>query len=195
MNRCTLFHLLCEPAQPRGRSAAVTALLCCAIAAAAAMLAAPPAHAQLNAPMALAQQPRSFPPTALFGKLEVLDADRARINGQPVRIAPGMRMHSPLNHMVPYLQTRGQKLAVRYQIEPSTGYLHRVWLLRESEMPPRRWLGLLGPKPQDPDAVQPGALGVGLAEQGDAPAVRPPATGQAPLQGRSTISGLDVTPR
>lgn len=194
MNRCKT-HTFAKRAT-RMLATAVFA----SVAAGATLLAASPAHAQYGA-MAVSEAPRPFPPTALFGTLIIDDANRARINGKPIRIAPGMRLLNQHNHMLPYVQASGQRMRVRYQTEASTGMLQMAWLLRDSEMPPRRWFGLFGPDTQDPHEVQTGPLGVGVAKSTGsaantpAPATRSPVLGQTPIQGQNTIQGVNVTPR
>jgi len=131
------------------------------------------------------QQARALPQHALFGTLVVQDASNARINGKAFRIAPGMRLFSQNNTLIHVNQVAGERLRVRYLMEASTGMLQTAWVLRESEIPPRRFFGMFGPETQDPQEIQTGPLGVGLSKNGAAPGTAlAPTTGNNPLGGR-----------
>lgn len=76
---------------------------------------------------------RNFPEAALRGALTVTSANEARLNGQPIRMAPGMRLFSPQNTLVMAHTVIGQPFKVNYVIEQSTGMLHTAWILTQSE--------------------------------------------------------------
>ncbi|MFN7856499.1 MAG: hypothetical protein ACK5OA_07980 [Acidovorax sp.] len=91
----------------------------------------PSAHAQqVPSGMGLV---RSFPEAALRGALTVTSVQEARLNGQPIRMAPGLRLFSPQNTLVMAHTVIGQTFKVNYVIEPSTGMLHTAWILTQSE--------------------------------------------------------------
>lgn len=159
-----------------------------------AVLAAPQAWAQVQSPYS-ASAPRTFPPTALYGVLTIKGPSSARLNGDAIALAPGMRLFGPQGQMLtPYTSVAGKKLQVRYVVEAGTGMLQTAWVLRDSEIPPRRFWGLLGPAKQDPHEVQVGPLGVGLkrdGKPGSAPAARG-ITGHRGIEGVRGVQG--VTP-
>ena len=76
---------------------------------------------------------RNFPGAALRGTLALGEQGQAWINGQPVRLAPGLRIFSRENTLVFAHTLIGHKRWVNYLIEPSTGMLHTVWLLTDAE--------------------------------------------------------------
>lgn len=94
----------------------------------------------LSAPPLLAQQVppgldnvRNFPEAALRGKLAVVSSVDAELNGNAIRMAPGMRLFSPQNSLVMLHTVMGQSFKVNYVIEPSTGMLLTAWILTEAE--------------------------------------------------------------
>ncbi|EER61058.1 conserved hypothetical protein [Acidovorax delafieldii 2AN] len=121
MNRCTtsrstgLHHL---------RHAALAALACTAL------LAVLPVAAQVSAGLGLN---RPFPEAALRGTLTIASTTQASLNGQAIRMAPGMRLFSPQNALVMAHTVLGQTFQVNYVLEPSTGLLHAAWILTEAE--------------------------------------------------------------
>ncbi|GAB1386965.1 hypothetical protein MASR1M59_21130 [Melaminivora sp.] len=76
---------------------------------------------------------RHFPEAALRGNLKVLNQAEAELNGQAVRLAPGLRIFSPHNTLVFAHQLINQPLKVNYLLEASTGMLLSVWMLTEAE--------------------------------------------------------------
>lgn len=169
----------------------VAAVRLCAVALALGALTAPAVQAQAVVPYQVVTA-REFPPTALYGLLRIDGPHAARLNGDPIAIAPGMRLIDQSNHLVPYTVHTGRSLLVRYMIEPSTGMLHKAWLLREEEIPPRRLLGLLPPAKQDPHEVQVAPLGVGVTKdgpRGGAPAARG-IHGYGGIHGQTGIQGI-----
>lgn len=100
--------------------------------AAATWLALPPATAQPLQPATAAGQ-RTFPDTARRGMLLLESRTTARINGQPVRLAPGLRIFSPDNTLVFAHTLIGEKRTVNYVTEASTGMLLTAWILNPAE--------------------------------------------------------------
>lgn len=99
---------------------------------AAGVVALPPltAHAQVQGGVGLM---RNFPDAALRGQLIITGASDATINGQPIRMAPGMRLFSPQNTLILAHQVLGREFMVNYLIENSTGMLLSAWILTQSE--------------------------------------------------------------
>lgn len=94
----------------------------------------------LSAPLAAAAQQvqRSFPATALRGELTVVNPPEVVLNGQPARLAPGVRIKGGNNLLVMSGAIVGQKLAVNYTID-TYGLVKDVWLLREDEAARSPW--------------------------------------------------------
>lgn len=76
---------------------------------------------------------RPFPASALRGILSFSSAAQATVNGQSVRVAPGMRLFNPQNQLVMVHSVLGQSLRVNYLLEAGTGMLHSAWILTEKE--------------------------------------------------------------
>jgi len=119
MNRCS--PLFC------------TAALACALLGPAA----PVAHAQ-----GLPAGTRSFPDTAQRGELLISGMPEVTLNGKVIRTSPGFRLFDADNRLVFAHTLAGQKFRVNYVIEPSTQWLHTVWILTPEEakakLPPQR---------------------------------------------------------
>ena len=97
--------------------------------------------AGLSGPVA-AQRPadhRVFPAAALRGELVVTAPPEVLLNGRPDRLAPGARIRGVDNLLVMSGAVAGQRLAVNYTREPTSGLLLDVWLLRPVERDNRPW--------------------------------------------------------
>jgi hypothetical protein len=92
-----------------------------------ALVATLPVHAQ-----------RVFQSTALRGEWIVTQPPSAMLNGQPVRLAPGARIHNPSNMIQVSGSLLGQKLAVNYTLD-ATGELREVWILTDLELARKPW--------------------------------------------------------
>ncbi|MGE4329574.1 hypothetical protein [Diaphorobacter sp.] len=114
MNRCNTLR----PAHPRRWWLAA---LCAAAACTAA-----PSFAQVA-------QGRNFPPAALRGTLTVENPATATLNGQPIRLAPGLRLFGPQNSLVMAHTLQGKSVTVNYMTEASTGWLLTAWILTPAE--------------------------------------------------------------
>src|SRR5690606_35307826 len=88
--------------------------------------------AQPLAPAAAAGQ-RTFPSTAEYGTMRFTTRTQAELDGEPVRLAPGLRVFNEKNALVFAHTLVGRTLKVRYVIEASTKRLHTVWLLTPAE--------------------------------------------------------------
>lgn len=123
MNRCPT---ALSPSRP-GLGPLLLAVLC-----AAAPLASAPAAAQGTVQGSMSGM-RNFPDAALRGSLVITGASDAEINGNAIRLAPGMRLFSPQNTLVMMHTVKGQQFTVNYLIENSTGMLISAWILSNSE--------------------------------------------------------------
>jgi hypothetical protein len=85
-----------------------------------------------------AQAQRVFQSTALRGELIVTQPPAALLNGQPVRMAPGARIHNPSNMIQLSGSLLGQKLAVNYTLD-AAGELRDVWILTDLELARKPW--------------------------------------------------------
>lgn len=90
---------------------------------------------------------RVIPAAAQFGTVVLGDNSQAAVDGKAVRMAPGLRVFNEKNELVQAHFLRGQKMKVKYTIEPATGFLQGVWVLAEHEIPQRDWFGFIKPKP------------------------------------------------
>ena len=98
-----------------------------------------PALAQGAAPQAAAPASlRNFPEAALRGKLVVTGLYDARLDGKPIRMAPGMRLFSPQNTLVQAHTVLEKPFTVNYVLENSTGMLLTAWILGKDEAAQKR---------------------------------------------------------
>lgn len=123
MNRCAL-PLLARITAHRLRHTLLAGLACALLSA--------------TLPVAAQGQPglglnRPFPDAALRGTLTFVTTAQASLNGQPIQVAPGMRLFSPQNTLVMAHTVLGQTFKVNYMLEASTGMLHAAWILTEAE--------------------------------------------------------------
>lgn len=101
-----------------------TATLACSLWGAVAV----PAHAQ-----GFPAGTRSFPDTAQRGELVISAMPEVTLNGKTIRTAPGFRLFDAENRLVFAHTLAGKKFTVNYVIEPSTQWLHTVWILTPIE--------------------------------------------------------------
>ena len=89
--------------------------------------------ATISAFSAFAQTtPRSFPPKAERGVMQITQPPEMLLNGKADRLSPGARIHGADNALRMSGTLIGQKVAVNYVREP-TGQVHEVWVLTEAE--------------------------------------------------------------
>ena len=88
---------------------------------------------------AAAQPVRNFPATALRGDVAFVAPPDVTLNGQPARLAPGVRIRDEGNMLRTPGSLAGEKRTVHYTIEPTTGLLKDVWLLRADELAVKPW--------------------------------------------------------
>ena len=133
MYRCTLSffsQLRSRPARPMARLATLILWggLC----------AAPlPVLAQSDPQSEPANQ-RNFPESALRGKLVVTGMYDARLDGKPIRMAPGVRLFSPQNTLVQTHTVLEKPFTVNYVLENSSGMLLTAWILGKNEAAQKR---------------------------------------------------------
>lgn len=94
--------------------------------------------AALAAPLAAAQFTRTFPATALRGDLVVVQPPDVLVNGQPARLAPGVRIKGANNLLQMSASLVGVKLVVNYTVDPY-GLVHDVWILNPGESAVEPW--------------------------------------------------------
>jgi hypothetical protein len=104
----------------------------CALAPLAVLCAAVPAVVQAQAVQ------RNFPQNALRGALVLQTTSDATLNGQPVRLAPGLRIRGQNNMLAMTGPLLGQKLLVHYTLD-TEGLLKDVWILTPQEASNRPW--------------------------------------------------------
>jgi len=96
--------------------------------------------AALFAVGAAAQVQRNFPPDALRGEIVIDNPPEARLNGNPLRLAPGARIRGQNNMLAMSGSLVGQRLAVHYTLS-AHGDLKDVWILTPEEFARRPWPG------------------------------------------------------
>ena len=147
MHRCTLFLALTtspftRPARHSWKASHHTpALALVSALALGAGLSALPAPALAQGTALQTASPaslRNFPEAALRGKLVVTGMYDARLDGKPIRMAPGMRLFSPQNSLVQAHTVLEKTLTVNYVLENSTGMLLTAWILDKEEAAQKR---------------------------------------------------------
>ena len=119
------------------RTAALALLAALALGAGLSALPAP-ALAQDAEQQAAPASLRNFPEAALRGKLVVTGMYDARLNGKPIRMAPGVRLFSPQNSLVQAHTVLEKPFTVNYVLENSTGMLLTAWILGKEEAAQKR---------------------------------------------------------
>ena len=85
-----------------------------------------------------AQSLRKFPPTALRGTFEVVQAPEVALNGKPARLAAGARIAGQDNMLKLSASLTGQKFLVHYTVD-TQGLLKDVWILTDDEAAKKPW--------------------------------------------------------
>ncbi|MBK7532841.1 hypothetical protein [Piscinibacter sp.] len=85
-----------------------------------------------------AQSTRKFPPTALRGTFEVVQAPDVALNATPARLAAGARIFGQDNMLKLSASLTGQKFLVHYTVDPQ-GLLKDVWILTADEAAKKPW--------------------------------------------------------
>ncbi len=87
---------------------------------------------------AVAQVQRVFPQNALRGALVIGDPPEATLNGNPARLAPGVRIRSAVNMIEMSAALTGARLLVHYTLDTS-GLVKDVWILTPEEASRKPW--------------------------------------------------------
>ena len=143
MHRCMpslLFTSLRKPCARSGRTAArLAAMLLVTVALCGGLFSVPAtALAQSDALQAAPASLRNFPESALRGKLVVTGMYDAKLDGKPIRMAPGVRLFSPQNTLVQAHTVLEKPFTVNYVLEDSTGMLLTAWILGKDEAAEKR---------------------------------------------------------
>jgi hypothetical protein len=88
---------------------------------------------------AAAQVQRAFPQNAMRGALVMGAPPEVTLNGQPARLAPGVRVRNQANMLEMTGALIGQRLLVNYTLEDAGGLISNVWILRPEEAAVRPW--------------------------------------------------------
>ena len=88
---------------------------------------------------AAAQVQRAFPQNAMRGALVLSAPPDVTLNGQPARLAPGVRIRNQANMLEMTGALIGQRLLVNYTLEDTSGLISNVWILRAEEAAVRPW--------------------------------------------------------
>jgi len=87
---------------------------------------------------AAAQAVRNFPQNALRGALQMNSPSEALLNGQSVRLAPGLRIRGQDNMLHLSGGLLGQKFLVNYTLDID-GLVKDVWILTAEEAAKKPW--------------------------------------------------------
>ena len=87
----------------------------------------------IDATQAQAQVSRQFAAGAVRGQLQVATPPMAVLDGRPVQLAPGARIHGPDNLLMTSAALVGPVLTVRYVLD-DLGQLRELWVLRADEL-------------------------------------------------------------
>ena len=85
-----------------------------------------------------AQVQRVFPQNALRGALVIGNPPEATLNGDPARLAPGVRIRGTSNMLAMSGTLTGGRLLVNYTLDTS-GLIKDVWILTPEEADRRPW--------------------------------------------------------
>ncbi len=81
--------------------------------------------------------PRTFPESALRGKLVVLLPPQVTLDGKPDRLSPGARIHDTGNLLVMSGGLVNRELVVNF-VRDGHGLIHEVWILTPQEAAMKR---------------------------------------------------------
>jgi hypothetical protein len=87
----------------------------------------------IDATQAQAQVSRQFAAGAARGRLQVATPPLALLDGKPVQLAPGARIHGPDNLLMTSAALVGPVLPVRYVLD-DLGQIRELWVLRPDEL-------------------------------------------------------------
>ena len=81
----------------------------------------------------VAQTARSFPETALRGKIAFKSPPQIELDGKADRLSPGARIRDEQGMLAMTGALEGKSFAVNFRREAATGLVHEVWLLSAEE--------------------------------------------------------------
>jgi hypothetical protein len=84
------------------------------------------------------QLSRSFPETAVRGKIAFKAPPLIELDGRADRLSPGARIHDEQHMLAMTGALAGKQFVVNYKREPSTGMVQEVWLLTADEAKVKR---------------------------------------------------------
>jgi hypothetical protein len=87
----------------------------------------------LLATSAVAQTIRSFPETALRGKIAFKSPPQIELDGKTDRLSPGARIRDEQGMLAMTGALEGKAFTVNFRREAGTGMVHEVWLLTAEE--------------------------------------------------------------
>jgi hypothetical protein len=87
---------------------------------------------------AVAQTVRSFPETALRGKIAFKSPPQIELDGKADRLSPGARIRDEQGMLAMSGALAGKAFVVNFKREASTGLVHEVWLLTAEEAKVKR---------------------------------------------------------
>ena len=97
-----------------------------------------PASGLFLATAAVAQTVRSFPESALRGKIAFKEHGQIELNGKADKLSPGARIRDERGMLAMTGALAGKEFVVNFKREPSTGMVHEVWLLSAEEAKVKR---------------------------------------------------------
>ena len=82
---------------------------------------------------AVAQIVRSFPETALRGKIAFKSPPQIELDGKADRLSPGARIRDEQGMLAMTGALAGKSFVVNFRREAGTGMVHKVWILSAEE--------------------------------------------------------------
>jgi hypothetical protein len=87
---------------------------------------------------AMAQTVRSFPETALRGKIAFKSPPQIEMDGKADRLSPGARIRDEQGMLAMTGALEGKAFVVNFKREAATGLVHEVWILTAEEQKVKR---------------------------------------------------------
>ena len=87
---------------------------------------------------ATAQVVRSFPETAVRGKIAFKSPPLIELDGKADRLSPGARIRDERGMLAMSGTLQGKEFVVNFKREASTGMVHEVWILTAEEQKVKR---------------------------------------------------------
>jgi hypothetical protein len=87
---------------------------------------------------ASAQLVRTFPETAVRGKIAFKSPPQIELDGKSDRLSPGARIRDERGMLAMLGTLQGKEFVVNFKREASTGMVHEVWILTAEEQKVKR---------------------------------------------------------